>query len=171
MAKSIDYGNLMHDAMRGLIRKVLDGIKANGLPGDHHFFITFDTMHPDVELADWLSDRYPEEMTVVIQHWFDNLDVTDDGFSITLNFGDNPEPLYIPYDSIRTFVDPSVEFGLRFETQEVDADEMDEDDEALRPTAPQADVSTLKTTNADATDKGPKPSKAAEIVSLDKFRK
>ncbi|MEM5468324.1 SspB family protein [Celeribacter marinus] len=171
MAKSIDYGNLMHDAMRGLIRKVLDGIKANGLPGDHHFFITFDTMHPDVELADWLSDRYPEEMTVVIQHWFDNLDVTDDGFSITLNFGDNPEPLYIPYDSIRTFVDPSVEFGLRFETQEVDADEMDEDDEALHPTAPQADVSTLKTTSADATDKGPKPSKAAEIVSLDKFRK
>ncbi|WP_417257324.1 SspB family protein [Celeribacter sp.] len=169
MGKSIDYGNLMHDAMRGLIRKVLDGVKANGLPGDHHFFITFDTMHPDVELADWLSDRYPEEMTVVIQHWFDNLDVTDDGFAITLNFGDNPEPLYIPYDAIRTFVDPSVEFGLRFETQEIDADEMEEDDDALSPT--EAEITPLEKAGADKPEGGPKPNKEAEIVSLDKFRK
>jgi uncharacterized protein len=88
----------------------------HGLPGEHHFFITFDTMHPDVEIADWLSDRYPDEMTVVMQHWFDNLDVGDEGFSVTLNFGDQPEPLYIPYDAIKTFVDPSVEFGLRFES-------------------------------------------------------
>ncbi|MEO1789238.1 MAG: ClpXP protease specificity-enhancing factor SspB, partial [Pseudomonadota bacterium] len=124
MTGTIDYGNLMHGAMRGLIQKVLDDVAERGLPGNHHFFITFDTMHPDVEIADWLSDRYPDEMTVVMQHWFDNLDVTDEGFSVTLNFGDTPEPLYIPYDAIRTFVDPSVEFGLRFETQEDD----DEDD-------------------------------------------
>jgi len=83
-------------------------------------------------MADWLCDRYPEEITIVIQHWFDNLDVTDDGFSITLNFGDSPEPLHIPYDAIRTFVDPSVEFGLRFETQETDDDE-DEGIEELVP--------------------------------------
>jgi len=113
----------MHTAMRGLIQTVLKRIAKDGLPGKHHFFITFDTMHPDVEIADWLSDRYPGEMTVVIQHWFDNLIVTDEGFSITLNFGDNPEPLYIPYDSIQTFVDPSVEFGLRFETQDTAAEE------------------------------------------------
>jgi uncharacterized protein len=118
MARTIDYGNLMHRAMRGLIQQVLSDVADHGLPGNHHFFITFDTMHPDVEIADWLSDRYPNEMTVVMQHWFDNLEVTDEGFSVTLNFGDQPEPLYIPYDAIKTFVDPSVEFGLRFETQD-----------------------------------------------------
>ena len=116
MQRAIDYGNLMHSAMRGLIREVLTGVAKHGLPGNHHFFITFDTTHPDAELADWLSDRYPTEMTVVMQHWFAGLEVAEDGFSVTLNFGDHPEPLYIPFDSIKTFVDPSVEFGLRFET-------------------------------------------------------
>ncbi|MEM9475267.1 MAG: ClpXP protease specificity-enhancing factor SspB [Pseudomonadota bacterium] len=153
MTGTIDYGNLMHRAMRGLIQQVLDDVAANGLPGNHHFFITFDTMHPDVEIADWLSDRYPDEMTVVMQHWFDNLDVTDEGFSVTLNFGDTPEPLYIPYDAIRTFVDPSVEFGLRFETQE-------EDDEEEQ--APQAPAEP---------EEAPETPRDAEIVSLDKFRK
>ncbi|MBW6417112.1 SspB family protein [Celeribacter sp. PS-C1] len=163
MAKTIDYGNLMHDAMRGLIRKVLDGVAKDGLPGEHHFFITFDTMHPDVELADWLSDRYPEEMTIVIQHWFDNLEVSEDGFAITLNFGDSPEPLYIPYDAIRTFVDPSVEFGLRFETQDYDVEEMDEDE-----IPHDAEVTSFEPKDEPEKSSGPKE---AEIVSLDKFRK
>ena len=79
MTSTIDYGNLMHRAMRGLIQQVLTDVKEDGLPGQHHFFITFDTMHPDVEIADWLSDRYPGEMTVVVQHWFDNLNVTNEG--------------------------------------------------------------------------------------------
>lgn len=163
MAKTIDYGNLMHDAMRGLIRKVLDGVAKDGLPGEHHFFITFDTMHPDVELADWLSDRYREEMTIVIQHWFDNLEVSEDGFAITLNFGDSPEPLYIPYDAIRTFVDPSVEFGLRFETQDYDVEEMDEDE-----IPHDAEVTSFEPKDEPEKSSGPKE---AEIVSLDKFRK
>ena len=106
MSEGIDYGKLMHRAMRGLIQQVLEDVQENGLPGDHHFFITFDTGHPDAELADWLADRYPEEMTVVMQHWYDGLDVGDDGFAVTLNFGDAPERLYIPYDAIKTFVDP-----------------------------------------------------------------
>lgn len=156
MARSIDYGNLMHRAMRGLIQEVLNGVAKDGLPGDHHFFITFDTMHPDVEIADWLSDRYPGEMTVVMQHWFDNLTVTDEGFAVTLNFGDKPEPLYIPYDAIKTFVDPSVEFGLRFEQQDED-----EDDDLDHPEAPMAEMA-----EPDADDKT-----EAEIVSLDSFRK
>ena len=155
MPRTIDYGNLMHRAMRSLIQQVLQDVAENGLPGEHHFFITFDTMHPDVELADWLSDRYPEEMTVVMQHWFDGLDVSDEGFAVTLSFGDSPEPLYIPYDAIRTFVDPSVEFGLRFETQETDDDE----------------ESAEETPKAEAPAKAEEPSGAAEVVSLDKFRK
>lgn len=157
MSREIDYGNLMHSAMRGLIRTVLQDVAENGLPGNHHFFITFDTAHPDVELADWLSDRYPGEMTVVMQHWFDNLTVDDEGFAVTLNFGDSPEPLYIPYDAIRTFVDPSVEFGLRFES----ADEEPEGYAAAPDTEEEQD-----TVQAPAEEK-----KNADIVSLDSFRK
>ncbi|WP_164658916.1 SspB family protein [Tropicibacter sp. Alg240-R139] len=156
MSRDIDYGNLMHTAMRGLIKTVLQDIAQHGLPGAHHFFITFDTSHPDAELADWLSDRYPGEMTVVVQHWFENLDVGDDGFAITLNFGDAPEPLYIPYDAIKTFVDPSVEFGLRFETAE------SEDDDEDKPIVVEADMVE------DVEDDAPHD---AEVVSLDSFRK
>ncbi|WP_019955105.1 SspB family protein [Yoonia vestfoldensis] len=156
MPDTIDYGNLMHRAMRGLIQEVLARVAKTGLPGSHHFFVTFDTMHPDVEIADWLSDRYPGEMTVVIQHWFANLDVTDEGFTITLNFGDNPETLYIPYDAIKTFVDPSVEFGLRFETQD--------DHTADVAEAPMHEM-------AEPDDGKPAARKEAEVVSLDKFRK
>ena len=122
MADEIDYGNLMHNAMRSLIQDVLTEVKNNGLPGEHHFFITFDTNHAGVEMAPWLKDRYPTEITVVMQHWYDDLEVKDDGFSVTLNFGDTPEHLVIPYEAILTFVDPSVEFGLRFETNEEDED-------------------------------------------------
>ncbi|HKL55907.1 MAG: SspB family protein [Roseovarius sp.] len=157
MSRSIDYGKLMHEAMRGLIQRVLVGVQDNGLPGAHHFFITFDTTHPDAHLADWLKERYPSEMTVVMQHWFDDLEVTLDGFSITLNFGDAPETLYIPYDAIKTFVDPSVEFGLRFDSQD-EAEELDsEADDA--PDEDDSDPDT-HSTNGEA-----------EVVSLDSFRK
>jgi len=151
MARSIDYGNLMHRAMRSLIQSVLTDVSEHGLPGAHHFFITFDTRHPGVILADWLRERYPTDMTIVIQHWFENLVVTDDGFSITLNFGNNPEPMVIPFDALRTFVDPSVEFGLRFETQNEDDDE-DED-----------------MTDIEVEEEPER--RDAEIVSLDQFRK
>ena len=161
VVKMIDYGNMMHDAMRGLIKRLLQDIASVGkLPGDHHFFITFNTMHPEVEIADWLSDRYPDEMTIVVQHWFDNLKVTDDGFSITLNFGDNPEPLYIPFMALRTFVDPSVEFGLRFEQPEEETN--DANDTALSVAeAPMHE-------NAEPSDK---PKTDGQVVSLDSFRK
>ena len=159
MSRSIDYGNLMHEAMRGLIRRVLQDVPDQGLPGNHHFFITFDTSHPDAELADWLFDRYPDEMTVVMQHWYDGLDVGADGFAITLNFGDAPEPLYIPYDAIRTFVDPSVEFGLRFEQQETEEEDEDRDE------------ATLDQTDEEELEVAEEPAKDAEIVSLDSFRK
>ena len=154
MVDEIDYGNLMHNAMRSLIQDVLTEVKNNGLPGEHHFFITFDTNHAGVEMASWLKDRYPTEITVVMQHWYDDLEVKDDGFSVTLNFGDTPEHLVIPYEAILTFVDPSVEFGLRFETNEED-----EDTDEQKPTV-------SKESNKDDTKK-----ETGQVVSLDNFRK
>ena len=152
MSQDIDYGNLMHTAMRGLIKTVLTDVSETGLPGAHHFFITFDTREPGVQIAEWLQERYPEEMTIVMQHWFENLEVGDTGFAITLNFGDAPEPLYIPYAAIKTFVDPSVEFGLRFESPE---DELDED-ELVEETIEVEE---------------PEEHHDADVVSLDSFRK
>lgn len=170
MTDTIEYGALMHDAMRDLVRRVLEQIAEKGsLPGEHHFFITFDTLHPDVEIADWLSDRYPSEMTIVMQHWFDNLEITDVGFAVTLNFGDNPEPLYIPFAAIKTFVDPSVEFGLRFEPQEDDEDDFETTStvELVRDEPSLAEKVVTDTPSDE--DEGEKPS--ADVVSLDSFRK
>ena len=153
MNKTIDYGTLMHKAMRTLIFDVLKDVEKNGLPGEHHFFITFDTTVEGVEISEWLRKRYPEEMTIVIQHWFDGLNVKEDGFDITLNFGDQPESLVVPFLAILTFVDPSVEFGLRFE--------QNEDDE-------QPKFSEMEKVN----DKEKKSSKKkGDVVSLDSFRK
>ena len=172
MSETIDYGNLMNDAMRGLIQKVLDGVAADGLPGEHHFFISFDTQHPDVKIASWLSDRYPEEMTIVVQNWFEGLDVTDIGFAITLNFGDNPEPLYVPYDALKTFVDPSVEFGLRFETQEPGEDDDDTLPSAIHEVVPKAELKAKEPEKPQEPDAKAEPEKQdADVVSLDSFRK
>ena len=156
MAQDIDYGGMMHRAMQGLIAEVLNGIAVDGLPGAHHFFITFDTTHPDVELADWLRERYPGEMTIVVQHWYEDLVIEDDFFAITLNFGNAAERLKIPFDALRTFVDPSVEFGLRFETQDGDEDE---------------DAGADEANDAADTDEADTPPGGAEVVSLDKWRK
>lgn len=155
MAESIDYGRLMHRAMRDLIRHVLDQVARDGLPGEHHFFITFDTQHPEVGIAPWLRERYPDEMTIVMQHWFEGLEVDDDGFAVTLSFGNQPERLEVPFDALRTFVDPSVEFGLRFEST-------GERDESPEPGVPPEDP---------APDGDETPQKDADVVSLDRFRK
>lgn len=155
---SIAYGRLMHRAMRGLIQRVLADVARDGLPGAHHFFITFDTGAAGVELADWLRERYPQEMTIVIQHWYDGLKVDDDGFSIILNFGDNPELLRIPFDAIRTFVDPSVEFGLRFESSDAADDRPDPEDDPPKGGHKPAEAPS------------PTPSHA-DVVRLDAFRK
>ncbi len=149
MNEAINYGSHMHRAMRELIRNVLRDVESDGLPGEHHFFITFDTTHPDVGLSGWLRERYPQEMTVVLQHWFEGLEVTDAGFSVTLKFNGKPESLHLPFEAITTFADPSAEFGLRFETS-VDKDAVEE--------APMEN---------DPDDPEPKD---AEVVSLDSFR-
>lgn len=170
---SINYAALMHDAMRELIKNILRQVQKNGLPGDHHFYITVNTQEPGVEMAQWLRDTYPDDMTIVMQHWFDNLDVQDEGFAITLNFGNAPEPLYIPYAALRTFADPSVEFGLRFEAQDDDDHALDatgSDDEKdnvshIGPDdfAPPADHDTQDDTQTETET-------SADVVQLDRFR-
>ena len=155
MTDTINYAQMMQKAMQSLMIDVLKKISKNGLPGNHHYFISFDTKFEGVVVADWIKERYPEEMTIVIQHWFDNLEVNTNNFSITLNFGDNPENLTIPWNSISTFVDPSVEFGLRFE------DEANEDIDAVE------EIPESKMVIIEDDDEN----NVAEIVSLDSFRK
>ncbi len=157
MSDSINYGSLMHQAMRGLLANVLRGVAETGLPGQHHFFITFDTQAEGVVIPRWLSERYPEEMTVVMQEWFANLEVTDEAFSVTLNFGNDEVSLTIPFDSIRTFVDPSVEFGLRFEASEEGEAVVDDEESPMIVIEEEAE--------------GEDSHEDAEIVSLDSFRK
>jgi uncharacterized protein len=152
MKDSINYGKLMHKALRQLIVDVLDQVAEHGLPGQHHFFITFDTRHPGVDMAGSLKARYPDEMTVVMQDWFENLAVMPDRFTVTLNFGNVAEPIVIPFEAIKTFVDPSVEFGLRFDAQEDAASDEEDGDDAEDPPEPRRD-------------------RDAEVVSLDQFRK
>jgi len=155
MSDTINYGQLMHQAMRHLIAQVLSDVARDGLPGEHHFFITFTTNHPGVDLPDWLRERYPDEMTIVMQEWFKDLTVDDQAFSVTLNFGNQEVPMTIPLDAILTFVDPSVEFGLRFEAAEGENPEPDE--------SPMIEIDD--DTDDDATEGD------AEVVSLDSFRK
>ena len=152
MTDSINYAHMMQKAMQGLMIDVLKNISKDGLPGNHHYFITFNTQSDGVIIADWIKKRYPEEMTIVIQHWFDSLEVNDNKFSITLNFGDNPENLTIPWASVSTFVDPSVEFGLRFADDNHDQ------------------IPESKMVIIDE-DEDENEKKDAEIVSLDSFRK
>jgi len=157
MSNQIDYARLMHDAMRGLVANLLRDVMDNGLPGEHHFFVTYDTREKGVVMPDWLRERYPEEITIVIQHEFKDLGVQDAGFRIVLEFGGTPVALYVPFSAVRTFVDPSVEFGLRFDHSE--NDEADTEEEAVDEAPMAKDVSD------DA------PHKDAQVVRLDQFRK
>jgi hypothetical protein len=111
----IRYDLLAQEALRGVLRTVLTDAAKNGLPGDHHFFVTFDTCAEGVRLSQRMRAQYPKEMTIVLQHQFWDLTVTDDSFEVGLSFGGVPERLSIPFAAVRGFFDPSVEFGLQFE--------------------------------------------------------
>jgi hypothetical protein len=111
----IDYEALTQEAMRGVVKTVLVGVAKNGLPGDHHFYVSFDTQAAGVSLSKRLKEKYPDEMTIVLQHRFWDLSVGDDRFEVKLTFDGIPERLVIPYSAIRVFFDPSVRFGLQFE--------------------------------------------------------
>ena len=146
------YDEMAQDALRGVIRKALEVAKGPGLPGEHHFYISFRTRAAGVSISDKLREQYPEEMTIVLQHQFWNLDVREDGFSVDLTFNKIPETLVVPYSAVHAFFDPSVQFGLQFEVKQAEAP-------AEAPKAAELVAA------ADA----PKPDGA--VVSLDAFRK
>ncbi|TVQ58125.1 MAG: hypothetical protein EA355_02625 [Rhodobacteraceae bacterium] len=153
-----DYGRLMQRALRGLMAEVLGHVADSGLPGAHHFFITFDTTHAGVDMPDWLRAQYPEELSIVLQHEFDDLAVAPDRFSVALSFRDRRATIVVPFDAVTTFADPSQNFGLRFDASEHAGDE---------------DADSVAETAKGGAPHGAEPSEKrdADVVSLDQFRK
>jgi hypothetical protein len=165
----IRYDLLTQEALRGVIRRVLEDVARAGMPGDHHFYISFRTEAPGVRLSPRLRERYPEEMTIVMQFQFWDLAVTEQAFEVGLSFGGVPERLFVPFDSITGFHDPSVNFGLKFEPfpdeTAANADSPAEADAAPAAAAEQTQEAEPEPREADD------PASGAEILSLDKFRK
>jgi uncharacterized protein len=132
----IRYDLQVQDALRGVVRKVLADAARDGLPGEHHFYITFRTHAPGVKLSARLREQYPEEMTIILQYQFWDLQVDDESFEVGLHFKNIPERLHIPFEAITGFYDPSVQFGLKFEALSEDDEDMgfeddDQDEEAV----------------------------------------
>ena len=154
------YDKMVEGALRGVVRKAVQEVMDKGLPGDHHFYITFMTDHPGVDIPDYLRDRYPGEMTIVLQYQFYDLTVDNEKMGVTLSFNNVPERLVIPLSAISIFADPSVNFALQFQPlgedngdDDFDPDKMSYDDDE----------------SEDGGDDGDK--KKGEVVSLDQFRK
>ncbi|MFQ5718656.1 MAG: ClpXP protease specificity-enhancing factor SspB [Acidobacteriota bacterium] len=161
MHGGIDYQTVMEEALQGVVRRLLDQTARDGLPGDHHFYIGFRTADTGVEMPASLSNRYPKEMTIVLQREFWGLVVDDAGFSVTLRFSGKPADLRVPFAALTSFVDPSVPFGLRFDF-ELGGDPAATDtatDDARTMVPP---VSVLRATGAPS---------AGQVVSIDEFRR
>jgi uncharacterized protein len=139
----IRYDLLVQDALRGVVRNVLADAGKNGLPGDHHFYISFKTGAPGVRISNRLREQYPDEMTIVLQHQFWDLGMTEHTFEVGLSFGGVPERLLIPFDAVVGFFDPSVQFGLKFEVQEPEALAQNDDAEGSVKPAPKKPVATI----------------------------
>ncbi|PKA43078.1 SspB family protein [Rhizobium sullae] len=163
----IRYDILAQDALRGVIRKVLSEVATTGrLPGDHHFFITFLTGAPGVRISQHLKSKYPEQMTIVVQHQFWDLKITESLFEIGLSFSDVPEKLVIPFNAIRGFYDPSVNFELEFDVPLTDGEEVPAGEITAYPVAPEKSEETPAAKPAEGDEKKP-----GSVVSLDAFRK
>jgi hypothetical protein len=173
----IRYDILARDALRGVLRRVLTDAAEHGLPGEHHFFITFFTKAPGVKLSPRLLAQYPEEMTVILQHQFWDLRVSEDHFEVGLSFHGIPERLIVPFDSIKGFFDPSVQFGLQFETAEekTAANAPGAETAAAPAVAAEPDAAAApaeaEPAKPEPADPEIKPAQGADIVRLDKFRK
>jgi len=159
----LNYELLVEDALRSVVRSSLRIVENIGLPGETHFYISFVTGHDGVALDDDLRAKHPDQMTIVIQHQYADLQVSDDHFSITLFFGGKPSPMIIPFQAVTGFNDPSVGFGLQFGTLD-DADDDNADDASDEDSAPQDGGEAVMGSDANK-------DKTAEVVSLDTFRK
>jgi hypothetical protein len=155
------YDLLAQQALRGVVREALNIAASTGLPGEHHFYIAFNTKYPGVEISERLAQRYPREMTIVLQHQFWNLKVHDDRFEAELSFDNIPEKLVIPFDAVKGFLDPAVQFGLQFESVPVKGKLK----EVAAAPAPDAAAPPAADSEASPAPDSPK------IVSLDSFRK
>jgi len=181
----IRYDILTRDALRGVVRTVLEDAARNGLPGEHHFYVAFDTRADGVKLSQRMRAQYPEEMTVVLQHQFWDLVVTEDHFEVGLSFGGVPERVLVPFAAIKSFVDPSVQFGVQFEL--LVADDGSENASARPPAEhrpasgvtpmptpanpPPANPPAANPPAAEQKDGSETPSGGGQVVNLDRFRK
>ena len=165
----IRYDVLARDALRGVLRRVLTDAAEHGLPGEHHFFITFLSTAEGVKLSPRLLAQYPEEMTIILQHQFWDLVVTEDRFEVGLSFGGIPERLVVPFASVKSFVDPSAQFQLLFEPSDEAAEATTANLSAVP--APSTLPVAAATPAAESSDEPSKPSEGAEVVRLDRFRK
>lgn len=173
----IRYDILVQNALRGVIRKVLTEVAKTGLPGNHHFFITFVTNAPGVKVSNRMREQYPEQMTIVLQHQFWDLDVSETAFDVGLSFSDIPEKLHVPYSAIRGFYDPSVNFELEFDVENSDA--VSAPEAAATPAAPVEIAAEKpkperkakpKPAAEDEAEPEKTPTGGADVVSLDSFR-
>ncbi len=157
----LPYDLMVEDALRGVVRRTLRQIAVQGLPGEHHFYITFDTAAPGVELSDRLREAHPGEMTIVLQHQFWDLAVDDNGFQVGLSFQSVPETVRVPFEAVSSFVDPSVNFGLQFRRgEEPEAEESDDGE---------PDAEAIAAGSEAAAE--PEAAVGADVVNLDAFRK
>jgi hypothetical protein len=171
----IRYDVLARDALRGVLRRVLTDAAEHGLPGEHHFFITFISTADGVKLSPRLLAQYPEEMTIILQHQFWDLVVTEDRFEVGLSFGGIPERLVVPFAAIKTFLDPSVQFHLQFEPSDA-AIEMPAGNlpAVAGPSALPVPVTAAESKAESSNEPAKEPTKVAEgaeVVRLDRFRK
>jgi hypothetical protein len=172
----IRYDVLTRDALRGVLKRVLSDAAAHGLPGEHHFFITFLSTAEGVKLSPRLLAQYPDEMTVILQHQFWDLAVHDDRFEVGLSFGGIPERLAVPFSAIKSFFDPSVQFGLQFETADAATESVVDAVEAPAKNLPASPTASALAGPASqpAPEQAEEPAKSgdgAEVVRLDRFRK
>lgn len=170
----IRYDLLVQDALRGAVRKVLSEVAKEGLPGEHHFYITFRTHAPGVRLSTAMREQYPDVMTIILQHQFWDLSVTEHNFEVGLSFRNVPERLLVPFDAVTEFYDPSVQFGLKFEVEEPAPEDGANDLEPNEGPVVFAPAEARKESRQDAPAEAASTRAEAEpgkVVSIDAFRK